>query len=185
MTIRYVTGEFLDEWDPTIEDIYSKQMDIGGHPVLFDILDTAGIEFMFSVSHCEEMWYKDRDVALLLFAIDRPRLLDECKTEWNRIIRTNELDNDVNDHCQQRVVILVGTKLDLLYNNDTADDKDIEIMRKNQRDAIELSKKWNVPYIETSAKDNVNIDLLFECVVREYWMQTQGMIVNWESERRY
>jgi len=40
LTIRLVTDNFLDEYDPTIEDSYRKQVLIDDRPALLDILDT-------------------------------------------------------------------------------------------------------------------------------------------------
>ena len=45
LTIRLVTDNFLDEYDPTIEDSYRKQVQIDNKPALLDILDTAGTVF--------------------------------------------------------------------------------------------------------------------------------------------
>eukprot|EP00490_Sorites_sp_Unknown_P007071 CAMPEP_0114656500 /NCGR_PEP_ID=MMETSP0191-20121206/12423_1 /TAXON_ID=126664 /ORGANISM="Sorites sp." /LENGTH=80 /DNA_ID=CAMNT_0001873811 /DNA_START=37 /DNA_END=276 /DNA_ORIENTATION=- len=42
LTIRLVNDNFLEEYDPTIEDSYRKQCDIDGTPCMLDILDTAG-----------------------------------------------------------------------------------------------------------------------------------------------
>mmetsp|Transcript_38734 Transcript_38734/g.62980 ORF Transcript_38734/g.62980 Transcript_38734/m.62980 type:complete len:80 (+) Transcript_38734:121-360(+) len=42
LTIRLVTDNFLDEYDPTIEDSYRKQAVIDNKVALLDILDTAG-----------------------------------------------------------------------------------------------------------------------------------------------
>lgn len=42
LTIRLVTDNFLDEYDPTIEDSYRKQAVIDNTIALLDILDTAG-----------------------------------------------------------------------------------------------------------------------------------------------
>ena len=47
LTIRLVTDNFLDEYDPTIEDSYRKQVSIDDKPVLLDILDTAGQEVTY------------------------------------------------------------------------------------------------------------------------------------------
>ena len=107
--------------------------------------------------------------------------MDQCKSIWKTINQVNQFDND---HSNEKAVVLVGTQLDLLYNT-VADDKDTEMMRSNQKEAIKLSEKWNVPYIEVSARNNVNINLLFEYVVREYWIQTQGMILNWIIDWSY
>jgi len=42
LTIRLISGNFLDEYDPTIEDSYRKTVAIDGIPATLDILDTAG-----------------------------------------------------------------------------------------------------------------------------------------------
>jgi GTPase KRas protein len=44
LTIRLVTDNFLEDYDPTIEDSYRKQTTIDNSPALLDILDTAGQE---------------------------------------------------------------------------------------------------------------------------------------------
>jgi len=41
LTIRLVTDNFLDEYDPTIEDSYRKQVQIDNQTALLDVLDTA------------------------------------------------------------------------------------------------------------------------------------------------
>ena len=42
MTVQYVQNTFLEEYDPTIEDSYSKQTNVEGKTYLLQILDTAG-----------------------------------------------------------------------------------------------------------------------------------------------
>eukprot|EP01083_Nonionella_stella_P293958 999530_1 len=42
LTIRYVIGDFVEEYDPTIEDYYRKLTMVDGHGVYLSILDTAG-----------------------------------------------------------------------------------------------------------------------------------------------
>jgi len=43
-TIRYVQNKFIEEYDPTIEDSYRKQVTVDNNPYLLEILDTAGQE---------------------------------------------------------------------------------------------------------------------------------------------
>ena len=43
MTIQLMSYHFVDEHDPTIEDIYRKQVKWDGEVCLLDVLDTAGI----------------------------------------------------------------------------------------------------------------------------------------------
>lgn len=42
ITVQYIRGEFLEYYDPTIEDFYKKQITIGGEVCFLEILDTAG-----------------------------------------------------------------------------------------------------------------------------------------------
>ncbi|KAH7970207.1 hypothetical protein HPB49_000859 [Dermacentor silvarum] len=44
LTIQLIQNHFVDEYDPTIEDSYRKQVVIDGETCLLDILDTAGQE---------------------------------------------------------------------------------------------------------------------------------------------
>jgi GTPase KRas len=44
LTIQFIQSQFVDEYDPTIEDSYRKQCDIDGQVSILDILDTAGQE---------------------------------------------------------------------------------------------------------------------------------------------
>ena len=50
LTIQLIQNHFVDEYDPTIEDSYRKQVVIDRETCLLDILDTAGQE----VGHSEE-----------------------------------------------------------------------------------------------------------------------------------
>ena len=42
LVIQFIMGQFIEEYDPTIEDSYRKQMEVDGNLAILDILDTAG-----------------------------------------------------------------------------------------------------------------------------------------------
>ena len=44
-------SRFTEEYDPTIEDSYRKQVTVDDIPCILNILDTAGQEEYFSLSH--------------------------------------------------------------------------------------------------------------------------------------
>ena len=52
LTIRFVSNQFLEAYDPTIEDSYRKRVCIDDESCLLDILDTAGPEEYRSVYYC-------------------------------------------------------------------------------------------------------------------------------------
>lgn len=53
MTLRYVQGVFVKDYDPTIEDAYRKTMMLDDRNCVLDILDTAGQED-YTVSQREQ-----------------------------------------------------------------------------------------------------------------------------------
>eukprot|EP01084_Bolivina_argentea_P056829 103936_1 len=74
LTIRLVTDNFLDEYDPTIEDSYRKQVEIDNRPALLDILDTAGQE---EFSSMQDQWMREGKGFLLVYSITSTATFDE------------------------------------------------------------------------------------------------------------
>lgn len=56
LTIRLVTQNFLEEYDPTIEDNYNKQVVVDGEAAHLDILDTAGQD---EYSQMQDQWMRE------------------------------------------------------------------------------------------------------------------------------
>ena len=56
LTIQLIQNHFIDEYDPTIEDSYRKQVTIDDETCLLDILDTAGQE-EYSAMRDQQTWY--------------------------------------------------------------------------------------------------------------------------------
>ena len=126
------------DYDPTIEDTYRKHVIWGGCDLLVDILDTAGREDFVAL---RTSWMKNKDI---IFALNDERSIqdiDSYSDQWMEIT-----DN-------KGPVILVGNKCDL---NKNGKYKDI------QEKAIDRVFEWNVPYVEPSGKEGIDIDLLFE-----------------------
>ncbi len=44
LTVQFVSGCFMEKYDPTIEDFYRKEIEVDGSPCVLEILDTAGTE---------------------------------------------------------------------------------------------------------------------------------------------
>ena len=127
---------------------------------MYDILDIA---CRADYGMVERRWINDGKIFLLCFAIN-----DKRGYEWmcmrDKILRQKE---DVKE--KDYAMILVATQCDLLYDEDHK-EKDEFIDREL---IIEHAREWNIPYIETSAKDNINVDYLFEHIVYQEWIQKQ------------
>ena len=63
LSIRFVQGNFVHQYDPTIEANYRKQVTLDNDSVLLDILDTAGQE---EYSVLREQYMRMGDAFLLV-----------------------------------------------------------------------------------------------------------------------
>eukprot|EP00486_Rosalina_sp_Unknown_P016042 CAMPEP_0201593352 /NCGR_PEP_ID=MMETSP0190_2-20130828/190982_1 /ASSEMBLY_ACC=CAM_ASM_000263 /TAXON_ID=37353 /ORGANISM="Rosalina sp." /LENGTH=147 /DNA_ID=CAMNT_0048052503 /DNA_START=21 /DNA_END=461 /DNA_ORIENTATION=+ len=104
LTIRLVTDNFLEEYDPTIEDSYCKQVPVDGIPALLDILDTAGQE---EFSSMQDQWMREGQGFLLVYSITNAQTFDEVELLREKILRTKDCDPA---HIP---IVLVGNKCDL------------------------------------------------------------------------
>ncbi|XP_030400966.1 ras-like protein isoform X1 [Gopherus evgoodei] len=129
LTIQLIQNHFVDEYDPTIEDSYRKQVVIDGETCLLDILDTAGQE---EYSAMRDQYMRTGEGFLCVFAINNAKSFEDVHHYREQISRVKDSD-DVP-------MVLVGNKCDLPSR--TVDTKQ----------AQELAKSYGIPFIETSAK---------------------------------
>eukprot|EP00034_Subulatomonas_tetraspora_P001159 GABW01001448.1.p1 GENE.GABW01001448.1~~GABW01001448.1.p1 ORF type:complete len:126 (+),score=14.46 GABW01001448.1:68-445(+) len=69
LTVRFIQGNFVEKYDPTIEDSYRKQVEIDGTPCMLDILDTAGQE---EYSALRDQYMKTGQGFVLVYSITSP-----------------------------------------------------------------------------------------------------------------
>jgi len=143
-TMMYVTGTFYDEYDPTIEDSYRKQVSIDGVTVFLDILDTAGQE---EFSSLRDQWLRSLQGFIIMYSGTSRQSYDEVTTIIHQITRTKELDDDEIG----KICVIVCSKYDL--------ENEFQV---SQSDMQLLADKIECPHIRTSAKNQVNINFTFE-----------------------
>jgi len=147
LTIRLVTDNFLDEYDPTIEDSYRKQVMIDDQTALLDILDTAGQE---EFSSMQDQWMRDGKGFLLVYSIAERESYNHTETLRDKIFRSK--DTDVVP------IVLVGNKCDLAR----------EGRRQVQKEEAEArAREWGCPFWEASAKEKLNNEVCFFDLVRQ------------------
>mmetsp|Transcript_6218 Transcript_6218/g.9524 ORF Transcript_6218/g.9524 Transcript_6218/m.9524 type:complete len:197 (-) Transcript_6218:203-793(-) len=145
LTIRLVTDDFLDEYDPTIEDSYRKQVVVDGLTSLLDILDTAGQD---EFSSMQDQWMRDGKGFLLVYSITDRTSFDNVRILHDKILRTKDTD--------KVPVCLVGNKCDL--------DSERTVTKE---EGAKLASEWGCKFHETSAKEKINHEICFLDVVRE------------------
>jgi GTPase KRas protein len=145
LTIRLVTDNFLDEYDPTIEDSYRKSVMIDDETALLDILDTAGQE---EFSSMQDQWMREGKGFLLVYSITSKSTFDEIPLLYEKILRSKDAD--------KVPMVIAGNKCDL--------EKERQVKFEEGK---QLADSWGVPFFETSAKEKINNEAVFFEVVRE------------------
>ncbi|XP_036336514.1 ras-like protein 2 [Rhagoletis pomonella] len=144
LTIQFIQSYFVTDYDPTIEDSYTKQCVIDDVPAKLDILDTAGQE---EFSAMREQYMRSGEGFLLVFALNDHSSFDEIPKFQKQILRVKDRD--------EFPMLMVGNKCDLDQQRQVSLDE-----------AQTISRNLLIPYIECSAKLRVNVDQAFHELVR-------------------
>ncbi|KAJ3143803.1 Ras GTPase, partial [Irineochytrium annulatum] len=144
LTIQFIQSQFVDEYDPTIEDSYRKQCVIEGESVVLDVLDTAGQE---EYSAMREQYMRSGEGFLLVFSITDRRSFDEIHVFHQQILRVKDRD--------WFPIVLVGNKADLESRRAVSSSE-----------GREAARSFGCPYIESSALTRVNVDESFHLLIK-------------------
>lgn len=138
--LRYTNGEFTENYNYTVGvDFKVKKVVYQNKEITLQLWDTAGQERYRSVTRT--FYHRARGVIVVFDLSNRQTL--EAVTRWLMEIREN---------CDEIPRILVGNKCDALRE-------------VKEEDAFEVAKRFNLPYFETSAKEDINITSAFDKLV--------------------
>lgn len=144
LTIQLIQNHFVEEYDPTIEDSYRKQVVIDGETCLLDILDTAGQE---EYSAMRDQYMRTGEGFLCVFAVNNAKSFEDINQYREQIKRVKDAD--------EVPMVLVGNKVDLPSR-----------MVETKQGKLKADS-FIIPYIETSAKTRQGVDDAFYTLVRE------------------
>merc|ERR1711988_1199981 len=102
LTIQLIQNHFVDEYDPTIEDSYRKQVVIDGETCLLDILDTAGQE---EYSAMRDQYMRTGEGFLIVFAVNNAKSFEDITQYREQIKRVKD--------AEEVPMVMVGNKCDL------------------------------------------------------------------------
>ncbi|KAL2149890.1 hypothetical protein VTH82DRAFT_7566 [Thermothelomyces myriococcoides] len=145
LTAQFVHNEWIEAYDPTIEDSYRTQRAVDGRQVVLEILDTAGTEQFVAM---RDLYMKTGHGFLLVFSISSKTSFEELEMLRDDIIRVKD-DEEIP-------MVIVGNKADL------EDQRAVDRAK-----AFALSQRWNAPYYETSARTRTNVDEVFIDLCRQ------------------
>uniref|UniRef100_A0A8C5TS81 RAS related 2 n=1 Tax=Malurus cyaneus samueli TaxID=2593467 RepID=A0A8C5TS81_9PASS len=144
LTIQFIQSYFVTDYDPTIEDSYTKQCVIDERAARLDILDTAGQEEFGAM---REQYMRTGEGFLLVFSVTDRGSFEEIYKFQRQILRVKDRD--------EFPMILVGNKADLDHQRQVT-----------QEEGQQLARQLKVTYMEASAKIRLNVDQAFHELVR-------------------
>jgi len=145
LTVRFIQGNFVERYDPTIEDSYRKQVEVDSLPCMLDILDTAGQE---EYSALRDQYMQAGQGFILVYNITSLVSFDAVKDLRDQVLRSKDIE-DVP-------IILVGNKCDLEGERVVSTE-----------DGKRLAKQFKCEFLEASAKLNRNVSEIFFMLVRQ------------------
>ncbi|KAJ3449648.1 ras gtpase-related [Anaeramoeba flamelloides] len=144
ITLQFISQQFIRDYDPTIEECYKKHIYVDSEVAYLDILDTAGQE---EYSSLRSHHFQNGDGFLLIYSVDNRKAFEEIVDFHDEILRAKDSDS--------LPIVLLANKIDLPKNNH-------EVSKKEGKD---LADSYGYPFMETSAKNVINIEESFaECV---------------------
>jgi Ras-related protein Rap-2C len=145
LTVKFVSGKFVEKYDPTIEDFYRKEIQVDGQPSVLEILDTAGTEQFASM---RDLYIKNGHGFLVIYSVTSLQTFQDIKTMKEQIMRVKATD--------KVPLLLVGNKCDL--------ERQREV---RVQDGQQLAESWGCQFLEASAKSTLNVNEVFIEIVRE------------------
>ncbi|CEJ91286.1 Putative RAS small monomeric GTPase [[Torrubiella] hemipterigena] len=145
LTAQFVHNEWIESYDPTIEESYRTQIQVDGRQVVLEILDTAGTEQFVAM---RDLYMRMGQGFLLVFSITSPSSFSELEGLREEIIRIKDDENIP--------MVIVGNKADL------EDSRTVPRAK-----GFTISQNWGAPYYESSARTHTNVDEVFVDLCRQ------------------
>jgi small GTP-binding protein len=149
LTLQFTQSHFPTDFDPTVEDVYQREMEVEGTSCIINVLDTASQD---DYSHMKDRQFAEADAFVIAYSVGDVESFALVGNYYRHIVR---VCGDLPP------TILVGTQADL----DTA-------RQVSSHEGEQLANKLDIPcFIEVSAKLSVNVCEPFEYLAQEVMAQ--------------
>ncbi|XP_017778647.1 PREDICTED: GTP-binding protein Rheb homolog [Nicrophorus vespilloides] len=145
LSIQFVEGQFVDSYDPTIENTFTKSTRINSQEYELKLVDTAGQD---EYSIFPSQYSIDVHGYVLVYSITSTKSFEVVKLIYEKL-----LDITGKVHVP---LVLVGNKTDL----------HMERMISTE-EGKRLAEDWKAVFLETSAKQNDAVSDIFHALLNE------------------
>ncbi|XP_054813442.1 ras-related protein Rab7-like isoform X1 [Prosopis cineraria] len=163
---QYIHKKFNQQYKATIgADFVTKELQIDDRLVTLQIWDTAGQERFQSLG---VSFYRGADCCVLVYDVNVLRSFDTLDTWHEEFLKQANSPNP-----RKFPFILLGNKIDIDGGNSRV------VSEKKAKDWC--ASKGNIPYFETSAKEDYNIDAAFLCIAKTALANEQGQDIYFQG----
>ncbi|KAK9828238.1 hypothetical protein WJX74_005079 [Apatococcus lobatus] len=148
---QYVNKKFSSQYKATIgADFLTKEVQVEDRSVTMQIWDTAGQERFQSLGVA---FYRGADCCVLVYDVNAQKTFENLET-WRDefLIQANPNDPD------NFPFVVLGNKVDF------EGGKNRQVVEKRAKQWC--AQKGGIPYFETSAKEDINVDAAFQCIAK-------------------
>lgn len=145
LSIQFVEGQFVDSYDPTIENTFTKKTRIHSMDYEIRLVDTAGQD---EYSIFPAQYSMDFHGYVLVYSITSQRSFEVIKILYEKLL-------DMMGKAYVPVV-LVGNKTDLHQERAVPTEE-----------GKKLADSWKAHFLETSAKQNESVSDIFSLLLSQ------------------
>ncbi|TEB33687.1 hypothetical protein FA13DRAFT_1729951 [Coprinellus micaceus] len=147
---QFIENHFMDSYYPTIESTFAKSVSYNGVEYDCHIIDTAGQD---EYSPINAQYAIGIHGYVLVYSITSKNSFDMIQTVYDKII----------DFCGLTDIpcVIVGSKCDLSSSRQV-----------DMQEGLKLANRNNCAFVETSAKNDINVAKVFELCLQEIEKRT-------------
>lgn len=149
ITVRFVEDHFVESYYPTIENQFSKTIRHKNQDYAIEILDTAGQD-EFSIMN--EKHLIGMHGYLLIYSVTSRLSFELVEVVRDKILNSIGLSD--NSDGNNIPMVLIGNKADLNFQRQV-----------DSSEGEALARRFGCKFLETSVKENVNINESFELLI--------------------
>ncbi|XP_036446482.1 rasd family member 4 [Colossoma macropomum] len=143
---RFLQDSFEPKHRRTVEELHSKEYEVGGIKVTIHIMDTSG---SYSFPAMRKLSIQNGDAFALVYSVDDPESLDAVKSLREEILEIKE--------DKFTPIVVVGNKTDRQGER--------RVSAEDVLATVELD--WNHCFLEASAKENDNVLQVFRELLQQ------------------
>lgn len=146
LTLRWIHSEFIDDYDPTLEDSYRKQVGDGQDMYIVEVVDSVYNYDYSTLGYICHGVVRSGDGFLALYSTT-------SMESYERLCDLIEVIYRVKD-TRDLSMVVIGTKSDLTHDRQVS-----------SRHGQDLANLHNAPFRETSALQDINISDVFSLLI--------------------